>query len=141
MAQLDVKNIGVFGINLSCGFDQTWLTLWRHEDHFDAEFFALVDDEDPIQEEPAISVELAEAVMLEVIEQAGLETWEPSYGASAPDTIPGLAWTLDIDDIDRNDSMLFSGNSGIPPRAQFDALITAFRKIRPEFTDGMECMA
>lgn len=38
------------------------------------------------------------------------------------------------------DIAMFSGNNGIPPRAQFDAIIEAIRLFFPDFAVGLECM-
>ena len=48
--ELDATKIGVFGINLRSDFDQTWLTFWRKEDCFELDLFAMIGDEDPVQE-------------------------------------------------------------------------------------------
>ncbi len=137
--ELDVKQIGVFGINFSAGFDQTWVTFWRKDDHWDVEFFAMVGDDDPVETEPPVSIEEGERIIAKAIAEAGIEQWTEHYGDEDPDQVPGLVWTLDIDDLDRNDIVLYSGNGGIPPRAQFDALIAAAREAMPEFAVGMEC--
>jgi len=136
--ELDVTKIGVFGINLRCDFDQTWLTFWRKEDGFVLDWFAMIGDEDPIQEEPAISTEDGERAITQAIEAAGIGAWEPLYDASAAETIDGLVWTLDIDDLAQEDMMFVSGNAGVPSKDQFMAMIEAVRLVVPTFAEGME---
>ena len=138
--ELDATKIGVFGINLRSDFDQTWLTFWRKDDGFTLDWFAMIGDEDPIQEEPKISTEDGERAIAQAIAQAGIGEWESLYDASASETIDGLIWTLDIDDLAQEDTMFVSGNSGVPSKAQFMAIIEAARLVVPEFAQGMEAL-
>ena len=137
--ELDATKIGVFGINLRSDFDQTWLTFWRKEDGFALDWFAMIGDEDPVQEEPKISTEDGERAIAQAIAAAGIGEWEALYDASAAESIDGLIWTLDIDDLAQEDVMFVSGNSGVPSKAQFMALIEAARLVVPTFACGMEC--
>ena len=137
--ELDAARIGVFGINLRSDFDQTWLTFWRKEDGFTLDWFAMIGDEDPIQEEPTISTEEGERAIAQAIAAAGIGEWEPLYDASAEEAFDGLIWTLDIDDLAQEDVMFVSGNGGVPSKAQFMAMIEAVRLAVPEFAAGMEC--
>ena len=138
--ELDATRIGVFGINLRSGFDQTWLTFWRKENRFELDLFAMIGDEDPVQENPSISIEDGERAIAQAIEQGGIGEWEAVYDAAAAETIPGMIWTLDIDDLEQNDVMFVSGNEGVPSKAQFMALIEAARLVVPNFAEGMEGM-
>ena len=136
--ELDASKIGVFGINLRSGFDQTWLTFWRKEGFFELDLFAMIGDEDPVQENPSISIEDGERAIAQAIEQGAVGTWEAGYDAEAAETVPGMIWTLDIDDLEQNDIMFVSGNEGVPSKAQFMALIEAARLVVPNFAEGME---
>ena len=136
--ELDATKIGVFGINLRSDFDQTWLTFWRKEDCFELDLFAMIGDEDPVQETPSISIEDGERAIAQAIEQGGICEWEAVYDAAAAETIDGMIWTLDIDDLEQNDIMFVSGNEGVPSKAQFMALIEAARLVVPNFAEGME---
>ena len=136
--ELDATKIGVFGINLRSDFDQTWLTFWRNDEGFKLDWFAMIGDEDPIQEEPQISTEDGERAIAQAIECAGIAEWEAVYDASAAEAIENLVWTLDIDDLAQEDVMFVSGNAGVPSCAQFEALIAAMRLVVPTFAEGME---
>ena len=138
--ELEATRIGVFGINLRSGFDQTWLTFWRKENRFELDLFAMIGDEDPVQENPSISIEDGERAIAQAIEQGGIGEWEAVYDAAAAETVPGMIWTLDIDDLEQNDVMFVSGNEGVPSKAQFMALIEAARLVVPNFAEGMEGM-
>ena len=135
---LDASKIGVLGINLRSGFDQTWLTFWRKEDRFELDLFAMIGDEDPVQENPSIPIEEGERAIAQAIEQGGIEGWAAIYDAASAEAVPGMIWTLDIDDLEQNDVMFVSGNEGVPSKAQFMALIDAARLVVPAFAEGME---
>ena len=136
--ELDATKIGVFGINLRSDFDQTWLTFWRKEDCFELDLFAMIGDEDPVQETSSISIEDGEHAIAQAIEQGGIGEWQTLYDVSAAETIDGMIWTLDIDDLEQSDIMFVSGNEGVPSKAQFMALIEAARLVVPNFAEGME---
>lgn len=66
---VDIKQIGIFGLSFSRGFDQTWLNLWRKEDGYSLDLYQDVEaeddetDDDPIDSAVKISFEEGEEML------------------------------------------------------------------------------
>ena len=53
---VDIKQIGIFGLSFSRGFDQTWLNLWRKEDGYSLDLYQDVEAEDDETDDVAASI-------------------------------------------------------------------------------------
>ena len=135
--QTDIKDIGIFGLSFSKGFDQTWFNLWCKEDGYSMDFYQDVEDEEsdeiePIETVTKISFEKGEEILRRIFENGQVEEWEDSYsGGSNPET--DLSWTLDVDGIDGQDMLFSSGNGKLPPLEMMMGVIEAIRTGEPDF--------
>ena len=135
----DIQTIGTFGISFSRGLDQTWLNLIRKDDGFKVEFYQNVEDEDSEEEDEIIdtskmiSAAEGEAVLRRAFEDGGLESWQVQYTKQDSGTPTDLNWTIDIDDPNDADLLMFSGNGMLPPEEQIRGVVTALRGAEERF--------
>lgn len=135
---IDIKQIGIFGLSFSRGFDQTWLNLWRKEDGYSLDFYQDVEgddeaDDDSIDSAVKISFEEGEDLLRRVFEEGRIEEWAAAYSAGDEGMDTDLNWTLDIDDLQENDLLFSSGNGKLPPREMIMSALTALRAYEPRF--------
>lgn len=135
---LDIKQIGIFGLSFSRGLDQSWVNLWRKEEGYSIDFFQDADsdvdeDDDFIQSETMISFEEGEEVLRRVFEDGRISEWKQSYTSADEGIETNISWTLDIDDLEEKDLFLSSGNGKLPPRDMIMGALEAFRVHEPHF--------
>lgn len=136
---VDIKQIGIFGLSFSRGFDQTWLNLWRKEDGYSLDLYQDVEaeddetDDDPIDSAVKISFEEGEEMLRRVFEEGRIEEWAPAYSEDDEGMDTDLSWTLDIDDLQENDLLFSSGNGKLPPREMIMGALAAIRAFEPRF--------
>ena len=141
---IDIKQIGIFGLSFSRGFDQTWLNLWRKEDGYSLDLYQDVEaeddetDDDPIESAVKISFEEGEELIRRVFEEGRIEEWAPAYSADDEGMDTDLAWTLDVDGLDEEDLLFSSGNGKLPPREMTMGVIRAIQSAEPRFAACFE---
>ena len=135
---IDVREIGTFGISFSRGFDQTWFNVWRKEDGFSVDFYQDVeggedDDDDPIEVMSKVSIEEGEALLRRSVDAGKVDEWSESYSSSDEGMDVDLSWTLDIDDLNDGDLFFSSGNGKLPPRELTLGVLDGIRSSEPRF--------
>ena len=74
----DIKEIAIFGLSFSKGFDQVWFNLWLKDDGYSMDFYQFTDDDDePLESATMISSEQGEELLLrksEVVSPGGRVT-------------------------------------------------------------------
>ena len=139
---VDIKQIGIFGLSFSKGFDQTWLNLWRKDDGYSLDFYQNVEtddeDDDVVDSKVMISTEAGEDLLCRVLEDGKVEQWADTYTSENGEAGYSFSWTIDIDDLEENDLLFSSGNGVIPQKALFMAVLEAVRAYEPRFAMGFE---
>lgn len=136
--EVDIKQIGIFGLSFSRGLDQAWVNLWRKEEGYSIDFFqdAESDDDDEdeiIQSETMISFDEGEELLRRAFADGLINEWKQSYGSSDEGVDTDMSWTLDIDDLEEKDLFLSSGNGKLPPRGMILGVLEAIRVHEPRF--------
>ena len=136
---IDIKEIAVFGLSFSEGFDQTWFNLWRKEDGYSMDLYQFVDDDDePVETATKITFEQGEELLRRAFEEGRIEEWAPAYTAADDGMATELAWTLDVDGPDDADILFSSGNGKLPPREMTMGLLSVIRSYEPNFARCFE---
>jgi hypothetical protein len=136
---IDVRNIGIFGLSFSRGFDQTWFNLWRKEDGYSMDLFQNVesddedDDEEIIDTKVMISFEEGERILQSILDDGHVGKWAGNYNDVRDAEDSELTWTLDIDDLDEEDLFFSSGNGKMPQREWMMGVLDAIRTGEPGF--------
>ena len=130
----DIKEIAIFGLSFSKGFDQVWFNLWLKDDGYSMDFYQFTDDDDePLESATMISSEQGEELLLRMFENGRVEDWKDAYTAADEGVDTDLNWTLDVDGPNESDLIFSSGNGKLPPRAMTMGVIDAIRKYEPSF--------
>ena len=131
---INIKEIAVFGLSFSKGFDQVWFNLWRKDDGYSADFYQFTDDDDePVESATKITFEQGEELLRRALEEGRIEEWAPAYAEADDGMATELAWTLDIDGPDDADIFFSSGNGKLPPREMTMGVLNAIRSYEPNF--------
>lgn len=139
---IDIKEIGIFGLSFSRGFDQTWLNLWRKEDGYSIDLFQDVEtddgDDEIVNTAVKISFDQGESLLRQAFEAGQVEDWRETYSSGDEGLDTDLSWTLDIDDLEEKDLLLSSGNGKLPPRDMIMGVLDAIRVYEPKFATCFE---
>ena len=140
---IDIKQIGIFGLSFSRGFDQTWFNLWRKADGYSMDLHQDVesdddDDDEVIDTVKKISFEQGEQMLAAIMEQGHAAEWKPNYNNEPEAVDSDLTFTLDIDDLDEKDLLFSSGNGKLPPMAWMNGMLAAIRTGEPTFATCFE---
>ena len=135
---LDIKQIGIFGLSFSRDLDQAWVNLWRKADGYSIDFFQDADsdvdeDDDFIQSETMISFDAGEELLRRAFADGRIAEWKQTYSSAEEGADTNTSWTLDIDDLDEKDLFLSSGNGKLPPSDMIMGVLEAFRVHEPRF--------
>ncbi len=135
---IDIKKIGEFGVSISKELDQTWFFMKKFDYGYEATLYVLVEgvgdkDKDYINTTKTISYEQGENILRQAFENANLEQWKKRYDEGDEGPAVELNWTIDVDDLEGNDIMMFSGNWKFPPNGWMMEVVKAVRAEEPDF--------
>ena len=135
---VDVKQIGIFGLSFSRGMDQAWVNVWHKEDGYSIDFFQDAesdddDDDEIIQSMQMMSFDEGEELLRRAFSDGRIAEWKQAYTGDDDGINADMSWTLDVDDLDEKDLFLSSGNGKLPPRGMIMGVVEAFRAYEPRF--------